>query len=205
MKRIHQVLGSSLLGLSLGVASQAHAGIAHSVADAAPVIGVGDYSGRLVADVALNNGGGLDITPRVKTGILDQYVDITGVLGAGSQSKWQLGAVAKYNLLPDVAGQVGFSFLGGFHLLHNVDTDFVIGLGTLVSKKLQANFGDVTPYSSLELEFLINSGNSSVPVHLNFGAIWEPTSTGPWSFITEAQLGLARGRYALALGTAYRF
>lgn len=202
MKRISFALVAS--GLFFAVTQQSQAGIAHSVADAAPVIGEGEYSGRLIGDISLSGGGGLTITPRFKTGIYDQYVDITAVLGAGTDG-WQLGAVAKYNLLPDIAGQVGLSFLGSVHVIDDVKTAFQIGVGAVVSEKLQASFGEVTPYGSLELDAFLTSGASTVPVHLNFGAIWEPMSTGPWSFVSEFQIGLARGHYVLALGTAYRF
>lgn len=204
MKRIQNTLVASIIGLTLGFASQANAGITHSVADAAPVIGEGEYSGRLVADILLNNGGGLNITPRIKTGLLDQYVDITGVIGAG-KTDWQVGAIAKYNLLPDIAGQVALSFLGSAHLLKTTSTSLQLGFGSVVSKKMQASFGEVTPYGSLEVDFLIRKKGSFIPVHLNAGAIWAPMSTGPWAFISELQLSLARGDFAIALGTSYRF
>lgn len=193
-----------LFCLSMGFASRANAGIAHTLGDAAPVIGEGEFSGRLVGDILLSDGGGLNITPRIKTGLWDQYVDITGVIGAG-RTDWQVGAVVKYNLLPDVAGQVGLSFLGSVHLLKLASTAFQFGGGMVVSKKMQAGFGKITPFGSLELDFVFVSRDSYVPVHLNAGAIWEPTSTGPWSFTTELQCGLANGYYALGLGTAYRF
>jgi len=204
MRKIQLALGASLLGLSLGFAPRANAGFAHSFGDAAPVINVGEYSGRLLADVILNKGGGLNITPRFKTGLVDQYFDLTTVIGAG-KTDWQLGAIGKYNLLPDMDGQVGMSFTAGFHLLHNVETAINLGAGMVVSKKLQASFGEVTPYGSLELDFVFGDGDTFVPVHLNVGTIWEPMSTGPWSFITEVQFGLARGYYALTAGTSYRF
>lgn len=204
MKQLLVTIASSIVTLGTLFSTQAFAGIAHSVADAAPVIGQGEYSGRLVADVVLNDGGGLNITPRFKTGVIDQYVDVTAVIGAG-KTDWQLGAVAKYNLLPDISGQVGLSFLGSAHLLKVSKTAVQLGFGSIVSKKLQASFGEVTPYGSLEIDFLIVSGGSTVPVHLNAGAIWEPMSTGQWSYISELQIGVARGTYALVLGTAYRF
>jgi hypothetical protein len=205
MKNIHHLLFTSLLCLSIASLNQANASIAHSVGDAAPVVGEGEYSGRLLADVLLNEGGGLNITPRFKTGVLDQYIDLTTVIGAGSKTRWQVGAIGKYNLLPDMQGQAALSFLASFHILKIEKTALNFGGGMVVSKKFQANFGEVTPYGSLELDLLLISGDSTVPVHLNFGAIWEPTHTGPWSFISEAQLGLAKGYYAISLGTAYRF
>jgi len=183
--------------------TSSYAGVGHTVADTAPVVGKGEYKGKLVADVLLSSGSGLNITPRFTTGVVDQFVDVTGVIGAG-KTAWQLGAIAKYNLLPDVQGQVALSFLGSLRLLKRAETAFSIGTGMLVSKELKAEFGNVSPYASLELDFVFED-ETTIPIHLNAGSHWRPYSTSPWSFLTEIQLSLARGTYALGLGTQYNF
>jgi hypothetical protein len=198
MKKL--ILSMSLLTFG---STQSFAGVGHTVADTAPVVAKGEYRGKLVADILLNNGGGLNITPRFTTGLVDQFVDITGILGAG-KTDWQIGAVGKYNLLPDVPGQVALSFLGSLRLLGGGGSTFSIGTGMLVSKQMNASFGNITPYGSLELDFVFVDG-TTIPIHLNAGAHWAPYSMAPWSFTTEVQLGLARGTYAIGLGTQYNF
>ncbi|MEO5667494.1 MAG: hypothetical protein ABIR96_05505 [Bdellovibrionota bacterium] len=204
-------------------ASTAMAGSATSLMQTAPVIAPGQYEMKLQSDIIFNSGGGLNISPHLHTGLVENFFDIDAFFGTG-KTGFMIGATTKYNLLPDLPEQMGLSFLGGVAVLKDKPNNAVeyakthpdynpadgltrglISLGIVASKDLQADFGTISPYAALQPEFLFRSDDSQFLLSLALGAHWVIANSAPWSFYTEFGLSLRKSLYMLALGAAYPF
>ena len=192
----------------------AKAGIATSLMQTAPVKAPGEYEANIHVDALFNRGGGLNISPHFQTGFIENYLDGEVFFGTG-KTDVVLGAQAKFNLLPDIDGQVGLSFLGGLTFIRDdytkknaakKDTNFfVLGLGTVVSKKLEVNFGHISPYAALQIEPVFYADDSYVPVTLIAGAQWNFEQLEHWVFYSEMGISLRSSLYTLGLGVGHQF
>lgn len=180
-----------------------------SLMQVAPVKSPGEYEIKLQTDIIFNQGGGLNITPHFVTGIVEHLFDVDAYFGTG-KTGFQIGALGKYNLLPDLPNQMGLSFLGGFtYLKETINKESFSGglvtLGILSSKQIETQFGSATPYAGFQSEFLIRSKNSAFLMNLQLGSYWQITQTAPWSFYTEFGISLRKSFFMLALGASYPF
>lgn len=181
------------------------AGLGTSLMQTAPVVPVGEAELKFQSDIIFNRGGGFNLSPHIETGLIEHYFDIDAFVGAGT-TDFQAGALGKFNLLPDIDGQIGLSFLGGFSYIRDESLNSgLLTIGILISKKIQADFGLITPYSAFELETHFHSSGNTVPLTLLLGSKWQPESTKPWSLYSELALNLHESFYALSLGAAYPF
>jgi len=200
-----------LFVFSILAASSASAGSATSLMQTAPVIAPGQYEMKLQSDIIFNSGGGLNISPHFRTGLVEHFFDIDAYFGTG-KTGFMVGATTKYNLLPDLPEQMGLSFLAGLALLKDkpqgASEDLsrgLISLGVLASKDLQADFGVISPYAAFQPEFVFRSDYSEFLMSLALGAHWKVAESAPWSFYTEFGISLRKSLYMLALGAAYPF
>lgn len=199
MKKTSLVLIASLLG------SAAWAGSGTSLMQTAPVVPVGQFELKFQSDIVFNHGGGFNLSPHLVTGIIEHYFDLDTFVGAGT-TDFQVGTLGKFNFLPDVAGQVGLSFLGGFSYLRDEGFNFwMMTLGVLVSKTFETDFGSIVPYSAFEFETRFSSGNNVVPLTLLLGSKWNVANMKPWSFYSELSFSLHDSMYALSVGSSYPF
>jgi hypothetical protein len=191
--------------LAFLIAAPAFAGAGTSLMQTAPVVPVGEFELKFQSDIIFNHGGGFNLSPHIMTGIWDHYLDVDAFVGAGT-TDFQTGALAKFNLLPDLDGQVGLSFLGGFSYLRDEGLNScLMTLGVLVSKRFKADFGDIIPYSAFEFETHFTSAENYTPLTLLLGSKWQPDSTKPWSLYSEFSISLHRSLYALSIGASYPF
>lgn len=183
----------------------AWSGVQTSLMQTAPIKAVGTVEARLHNDIIFNRGGGYNITTQVETGVLDPYVDVTALFGGGDID-FQTGLLGKFNFLPDIPGQVGVSFLSGYIYSrdnkHNVGT---LNFGVVVSKKLDSQYGPISPYGGLQLETVFVNSDSTVPITGLVGAKWEPSKTTPWVFYSEFDFQIRKSVFALCLGAGYPF
>lgn len=198
---------SAVLLTTLG--PRVEAGIATSLMQTAPVIPTQEYEVKLQSDIIFNHGGGLNISPHFRTGIVDNVLDAEAYFGSG-KTDFMMGAGVKYNLLPDIDGQVGLSFLGGLSLLRD---DFanqyynilVVHLGALVSKSFAVNFGYIVPYAAFQIEPFFSYYDNFAPITIVAGAEWIPEKIKPWSFYSELSVSVLDSLNAVSLGAAYKF
>lgn len=198
----------ALLGI-VAFASWAQASSGTSLMQTAPVKAPGEYEIKLQNDIIFNDGGGVNISPHFVTGIIEHFVDVDAYFGTG-KTGFQIGATGKYNFLPDLPEQMGLSFLGGLsYLKDSVDGKSynwgLLSLGILTSKKMDADFGAISPYAALQTETLFRTEASNFLMNLQLGAYWQITDTAPWSFYTEFGISLRKSLYMLAVGASYPF
>lgn len=203
---LRRATGALLLSLS---SAGAHAGVGTSLMQTADVLRPGQYELKIQNDIIFNRGGGFNISPHFSTGLIDRLVDVDAYLGTG-YTDFQIGAMGKYNFLPDLDGQVGLSFNAGMEFIYDKagtasESSVNITTGILASKTFNAEFGRFVPYTSLQVEFHINGSNSSVPITILAGSRWDPAATAPWRFFSEFSFGVKDSFYGLALGVSYPF
>ena len=181
------------------------AGVGTSIMQTAPVLDPGEFEIKLQNDIILNAGGGINISPHLRTGIVEHFVDLDVHFGTG-KTGFQIGGLAKYNLLPDLPDQMGLSFLAGASYLKDNDLSFgLLSFGILTSKELQSDFGLLTPYLAVQPEVLFRSDLGEFVLSLALGAHWKVEDTSPWSFFTEFGVSLKNSNYNLAVGVAHPF
>ena len=190
---------------ALSLPQKALAGVGTSLMQTAPVKAVGEYEAKIQNDIIFNQGGGFNISPHIVTGIIDPLFDIDAFFGVGT-TDFQMGALGKFNFLPDVPDQIGLSFLAGYTFIHDEGINAgLLNLSVLASKRLKANFGHVSPYGAFQFETLFAHGNSTVPLTILLGSKWESDSSSPWSFYSEFSISLRKSLYALSVGASYPF
>lgn len=193
----------------------ARAGVGTSIMQTAGVKAPGDFEAKAQADIVFDSEldgqgkSGFNISPHLITGLIEHYLDIDAYFGTGT-TDFQIGALAKYNLLPDIDGQLGLSFLGGLSYLRDAvgadtQTGLLVTLGILTSKTLHEDFGNLTPYGGYEFEILSRSQGNAYPSSLILGAKWEPAATKPWAFYSEVTLNIHSSIYAVSLGASQSF
>lgn len=181
----------------------------------ADIVPPGAYEIKAQADIIFDSkitstgGGGFNLSPHFVTGLIEHYLDIDAFFGVGT-TDFQIGAQAKFNLLPDVPGQAALAFIGGFSLLKDSindesQTGVLTTLGVLLSKKAEWNADTVIPYLGYEFEILAVDGPNKLPHTLILGTKWKPTTVDPWSFYGELAVGLHRSIYALSVGASQSF
>ena len=175
----------------------------------APVLAPGQFEAKVQGDIVLNHGGGFDLFPKIRFGLVEHLADLEAFIGTG-KTDFQFGILGKYNLLPDLPDQVGLSFIGGFSFLKDNGAAFgnTAGLftaGVVVSKTMHVEFGTVEPYGALEIESLVGNDVTLVPVTLLTGAKWMPQSTTPWHFYSELGIDVKDSFWSLSFGAGYPF
>lgn len=186
------------------------AGITHSLQHTATTLQPGTYEARGQADAIMNRGGGLNVSGHFRTGLVEDMWDIEGFIGTG-KTDFKTGVLTQFNLLPDLPGQIGVGFLGGYTLISDDykgtsrDTINVLSIAALASKKLAVTFGDITPYGGLQLEALFKAEDNDLPVTGIIGAQWDIAELKPWVFFSELDFDLHDSVFLIGLGGAYRF
>lgn len=187
------------------------AGVTHAIQQTAVTLQPGTFEVKAQADLILNRGGGINTTGHFRTGVLEDMLDVDAFIGTG-KTDFTLGAGAKFNLLPDIPGQVGLAFIGGFTYLQDdylgTDKDAikVLNLAAILSKKVEASFGSVSPYGGIQIELLFKKGSDNeAPVTGIIGSEWTFNDLAPWAFFGELDVDINDSVFLFSLGGAYRF
>ncbi len=193
---------------SLFISPAALAGGSTSLMQTATVQAPGEFEIKIQNDIIFNAGGGLNISPHLLTGLVENFLDLDVFFGTG-KTEFQVGALTKYNLLPDVEGQAALAFTGGLTYINNFsDVDckncVLLSTGMIVSKAFEATFGRVTPYGALQPELLMGE-NSALLITALVGSKWQFQEAAPWNFYTEFAASLRYSRWYLGIGAGYPF
>ncbi len=188
-----------------------YAGVTHALQNTAVTQQPKTYEARAQGDLILNRGGGVNVSGHMKTGLIEDMLDIEGFLGTG-KTDFKIGAQTKFNLLPDIPGQVALAFLGGFTYimddygnLKEKDSINVISGAVLLSKKLAVDFGSINPYAGFQVEMLFKKGDNDFPLTGILGAEWNIQDLTPFVFFSEMDLDVSDSVFLLSFGGAYRF
>jgi hypothetical protein len=190
--------------ITLCCAPASWAGVGTSLHQDAPVLKPGDFEASLHTDIIFNRGGGFNLSPHIRAGVIEHFLDVDAYIGMGT-TDFQIGALGKYNLLPDLKDQVGLSFLGGFGFIRDEGSSaFLLSTGVLVSKQVELNIGRLSPYGALQLEFLFGDA-TTVPLTLLAGAKLNPIELKQWNFYSELSVNLHESFWGLSFGAGYPF
>lgn len=191
--------------IGMGFSQPAAAGLGTSIMQTAPVIAPETYEIKLQNDIIFSDGGGVTISPHLRTGLVEHFLDLDVFFGTGKRG-FQVGGLVKYNLLPDLQEQMGLSFLGGLSYIKDEGLSYgLLSFGILTSKELQTDFGTIAPYAALQPEVLFRSDLGTFAIGLAAGAFWKVTDTSPWSFYSEFGISLKDSLFYLGLGVSHPF
>jgi hypothetical protein len=199
-----------MISFFLATSTKVFCGVGTSLMQTAETTKTGHFETKVQSDIIFNNGGGFNVSGHIKTGIIEDFLDLD-LLAATGTTNLQIGGLAKYNLLPDVDGQIGLSFLGGFSYLRDdvrsANFNFYLGqLGALVSKKVEVTQGFFTPYTALQYEMLWASKlPDKYPWTVLVGSKWSHKNLDPWVFYSEFSFSIHRSVYMFSLGAGYPF
>lgn len=193
----------------ISLATQTHAGVGTSLMQTADVVETGQFEGKAQGDVIFNNGGGFNISAHLTTGLVNKFMDLDALIGSG-KTNFQAGGIAKYNLLPDINGQVGLSFLGGVSYLRDdvaskTENLILATFGVLVSKKISLGQNIVDPYGAFEYEILFGPNDNVYPMTLILGGKWINKSVDPWVFYSEFGIKIKDSLFSFSVGAGYPF
>ena len=178
-----------------------------SVLQTGEVLEVGQYQAMASPQVIFNEFSGANFSGRLDTG-LAEGLSGRAVLGFGKVD-FQIGGLVKWVPFPDLEGQPAIGAEAGVILARIGGLNqYSVRIHPLISKRIETEIGDVTPYGSLPLGLTVESGNRSesfVPVQLVGGAELKPLNTKNWSFIAELGLNVQRSFSFVSGGIMYRF
>jgi hypothetical protein len=215
-KNMLKRLSLAALAACLGAPWAARAGVGSSVMQSAEVLSPGEFEFKAQADLVFHSriepgagSSGFNLSPHLRAGLIEHLFDVDAFFGTGT-TDFQIGALGKFNLLPDIPGQLGLAALGGISFLKDAvgtvsQSGMLATFGLVVSKAVPIDEGLITPYAGYQLEFLIKDGPNRYPSTLFVGTRWEPQATNPWGFYAEATIGLYHSIYGLSLGASQKF
>jgi hypothetical protein len=201
----------SALPLLFSLSSLSWSGVTHSIQHTATTVKPHEYEVRTQLDLLMSRGGGVNVSGHFRTGLVEDQWDIEGFAGTG-KTDFKTGVLSQFNLLPDLPGQIGLAFLGGYTLIsddyrRNGDRDIlhVLSLTALGSKRFDVSFGEVTPYGGLQVELLFKSGDHDFPITAVLGNEWKFSQIHDWRFFSEFDIDVSDSVFLFGLGAAYRF
>lgn len=215
MKRLRnyvttKVFYAAILVLCCGLYSSAtFAGIGTSLMQGADIAPLGQYEARFQSDFITNNGGGVNLSGHFRTGLVQDFFDIGAYVGTG-KTDFQAGFNTKFNLLPDLPGQVGLSFMGGISVIQDDiggkdDSFFAFHTSIITSKNFVTSFGDVDPYVAFQVEGVFLEGENIYPLTLVTGVEWKLQATDPFHLFTEVDFDIDDSLTMFSVGGSYHF
>ena len=191
----------------VGLARESHAVLSGSLMQTAPVLQPGRFEVKGQLDFPIEDGDvGVNFLPHFRTGIVDYFWDLDIYLGTGT-TDFQIGAQTKFNLLPDIEGQVGLSFLAGLTLLRDNDNGgLIFHSAVLVSKDFKnEGFGTWSPYGALQFEPLFTRETERFSWSVVAGARVIAEAVDPVILYGELALPLQSSFWMISLGAGYEF
>lgn len=199
--RINTALALAALALS----SPANAYFA--TLDTGEVLSKGQFQAMASPQFIFNRYDGANFSGRLDFGITEG-VSARGILGFGKVD-FQVGGMVKWVPFPDVDSQPAIGGEAGVIVARVGSlTQTSFRFHPLVSKRLETEIGDVTPYGSLPIGVTIQTGSveeTFTPVQLVGGAELRPLEMKNWSFFGELGLNISRSFGYLSAAVAYRF
>lgn len=166
----------------------------------------GEYQIMAGPQYIFDNYDGTNFTARLDMG-LQEGVSVRGVLGFG-QVDFQIGGLVKWIPFPDLEGQPALGGSAGVLIarIGNL-TQYSLRFHPLVSKKIETEAGEVTPYASLPIGVTIQSGANEtiVPVQLVVGAEFRPLEMNRWGLLGEVGVNMSNAFGYASVGVSYRF
>jgi hypothetical protein len=176
-----------------------------SVLQTGDLVEPGSFQAALAPQVTLSRYDGVNVDALLDVG-LDNASSARGLIGVGDGVDFEVGGLYKYIPFPDtdrqpaIGGEAGIVFArtGG-------KSEIDLRLNPLVSKKLETEIGDISPYASIPFTVAFRDGSTLVPIQLAFGSEFRLLSTPQLSFFVEGGLNLHEAFGYVAGAIAWRF
>jgi hypothetical protein len=172
--------------------------------DTGEVIQPEHYRAMLMPQLIFDKIEGTNVLAAFDTGIAEDQ-QIRGFLGIG-EIDFQVGANYKWVPFPDVEGQPAIGLIGGIQWMKIADDNLLsLRVGPLVSKKVETEVGDFTPYASLPIGLTDYKNSTYMPIQFAAGTEWRTLQFDQLTFMTELGLNITKAYSYLALGVLYYF
>jgi hypothetical protein len=165
----------------------------------------GAFQAALAPQFVLTRYDGVNVDALLDVG-LDQASSARGLIGVGDGVDFEVGGLYKYIPFPDterqpaVGGEVGVVFART-----DGKSEVDLRFHPLVSKRLETEIGDVSPYASLPIGVNFRDGGTLVPIQLAVGSELRLLSTPNLSFFAEGGLNLHDAFGYISVALAWRF
>jgi hypothetical protein len=194
----------SLLALATLILVSQPASAYFTTLDTGEVIQPQHYRAMIMPQLIFDEFEGTNVLAAFDTGISEDQ-QIRGFLGIG-EIDFQIGANYKWIPFPDVEGQPAIGLIGGIQWMKIADRNALsLRIGPIVSKKVETEVGDFTPYASLPLGLTDYANSTFVPVQFNAGTEWRTLQFDQLTFMTELGLNITKSFSYLAIGALYYF
>lgn len=191
-----------LSGLFLTTPASAYFG----TMDTGDVLKEGEYQAMVGPQFIFNQYDGANFTGRLDMGLMEG-VSVRGILGFGKVD-FQIGGMVKWVPFPDLEGQPAIGGSAGVVIARIGSlTQYSLRFHPLVSKKVETEVGDITPFASLPLGVTVQTGidETIVPVQLVLGSEFRPLEMNRWGFFGEVGINMSKSFGYASVGIAYRF
>ena len=176
-----------------------------SVIQTGDLVDPGAFQAGLAPQITFSRYDGVSLDALLDVGV-DNASSARGLIGVGDGVNFEVGGLYKYIPFPDterqpaIGGEVGVIF-ARTEGKSEVDLRF----NPLISKKLETEIGDVSPYASLPISIAFRDGSTLVPIQLAAGSELRLLSTPQLSFFAEAGFNLHDAFGYVSGAVAWRF
>ncbi|RYZ67360.1 MAG: hypothetical protein EOP05_17835 [Proteobacteria bacterium] len=185
------------------VSSQAEAYF--SVIQTGDLVPAGGFQIVLEPQIITTRYDGLGINAKLDAGI-DESSSVRGILGVGDKMEFELGAMYKLIPFPDTASQPAIGFeVGGLYARTRDEGEISLRFNPLISKRFQAEIGDITPYASLPLGITFRDEKTLWPVQLAVGSELRLLNIPQLAFFAEAAFNVHEAFGYISVAAAWQF
>lgn len=171
------------------------------VMDTGEIVPGGKY--RILGDLQyFGDPSGLNITAGMDAGVNDSS-NIRAVVGVGSVN-FQAGLFYKWIPFPDSDTQPAIGIIGGgTYARYDGDGYPGFSIRPITSKKIDTEFGFITPYVSLPFGVISAPKRNLFPFQLVVGSDWRPVDVDSFTILFEIGLNLNEAASYASAGILY--
>ena len=177
----------------------------NSVIQTGDVVDPGGFQAAIVPQYIINRYQGVGLDALLDVGI-DNGSSARGLIGIGNGVDFEVGGLYKYVPFPDterqpaIGGEAGVVFA---RTMGKSEIDF--RFHPFISKKLETEIGDVSPYAALPIGLELRDGQALLPIQLALGGELRPISIPSLSFFLEAGGNVYQAFGYISGAVAWRF
>lgn len=176
-----------------------------SVIQTGELVNPGGFQAVFEPQVITTRYDGLGANIKLDAGI-DEASSVRGLIGVGDKMEFEVGAMYKWIPFPDTSSQPAIGFeAGGVYARTRGEGEISARFNPLISKRLEAEIGDFTPYASLPLGLTVRDGKTYWPVQLALGTEVRMIDLPQLSFFGEFAMNVHEAFGYVSLAAAWRF
>lgn len=171
----------------------------YTVQDTGEILPPGQFAIIGEGQIVTSRDSGFNIVGKVDMGLNDE-IGFRALAGAGN-TDFQFGGFAKWVPFPDFEKQPAVGIIGGVHLArYKSNTETSLRAMPIVSKRIVADFGILTPYGSLPFALRSFDSKTETPLHVAGGAFYSHPDLKGFEFTGELGISLNKAFTYISLG-----